>query len=420
MRFFLIIYFTFLSVTFAQVEVTCNDLQENKLIDFFNKDIKDKIIKVTPSFCLNKDSKYKPKDLFDKIFLNLKNNKKTENPSETGEPKGTIAFNMFKNLLLLRLWPNLSNQEKHLSFGDENCSSLSSINLNLIGFKDEKTDSTKKNYFDIYKKICSLKPSEPEKILPYLDKSIILEFFYIAKTAGWNFDFYQNYFCELVSKNNTILGSKFNDSKFDYVNFKRNVDLFLNDNRNGYEPRSTYSTLLENAKIPEIDKKYHAVIQDYTGIGDRTINPCVENPPTNFFTEFFSSCSSKKIDHLKNMVKSVNGKEMITFRGVKYLPESIKKNLNLKCAIKIKTFLSTSQNLHIAQLFGWNIPNGYILVIRGKSGANIRNVSYHKREEEVLYSPETRFIIIHEEKIGAFDNIYLKEVNPEDKIEDCP
>ncbi|MFN8369779.1 MAG: ADP-ribosyltransferase [Bacteriovoracaceae bacterium] len=396
-------------------ELECSKLTQSKFVTFFNKDIKDKIISITPDFCLD-EAKNDPKERqFNQLFASLKKRAETITPVESDEYD---AFSIMKSLIMHRLWNHLTNKQRHILFGNRSCMRNREIYLGFMDFKSEKIIRTKKDKtkneeaFKTYQEICEI--SSFTSLLPYIDKGLLLEYFLVVNLAKFDFETYQNMLCDELKKDESvILGSRFFDSEFNYTKFKKNADWILKTDvfsKDGY-----LNELSSHAKTKEIKPDYFEALKNYSG-SSFEINNCLRG----------KDCTETVIKDIANVnsgIKAITKKEVITYRGVSRLPEEVEKKLKVNCIYRDPAFTSTSLKYETARSF-IRSDDGYLFVIRGKSGAYIQDVS-HMDEEEILYPSGTKFLVVDlssffEEEFGStIQVVYLREVEPGEKVKDC-
>ncbi len=405
-------FLTPLGVTAAplKAEIRCSELQKNEIIHFFNKEIEDKIINVTPDFCLAEPKRSNEDVHFNKIFNTLKKNNKSKPLSEGKEIE---AFHIMKSLLLSKLWNRLSNDQRHYVFGNSHCSDPPELYLGFMDFKQENGRESQED-LATYTDICKTKNTQ--ELLPFLDKSLILEYFFVVNLANQNFNFHQKNFCKMVEDNRSryILGSRFFDPKFNFNEFKKNVDWMLKTNF--YEMNDAMAAVTDLAKIHLVPPEYKKVIAFYTGMYYTRINECLRNS-----TECNQELSIE-VAQIKKGLKLIKKKELISFRGAANLPFSVTRKLQKGCLFKDPAFLSTSMDFTVAKEFA--AVDGYVFVIRGKNGAIIQNISEAKFEKEVLYPAGTGFVITRDVELGndaysKYKLVYLRELEPNEPVKDC-
>ncbi len=393
-------------------ELTCSKIPPSKLVSFFNQDIKDKIIDVTPDFCLDKP-KNSPKDkIFNTLFTSLA--KRAKNITHT-EFKENDPYLVMKSLLLNRLWGQLTNKQRHLVFGNRACTQNREIYHGFMEFKDEKPVRKSEKAFETYQEICAL--SNFEKLIPYLDKGLLLEYFFVVNLAKLNFNSHHKQFCESLkaSDEHTILGSRAVDVGFNYSKFKKNTEWMIKTdifNKDSYRKELT-----DFSSAKKVNRVFMDAIGSYTAASYVDINNCLRD----------KSCQNDSIEQIMQIKKGLNAikrKEMITYRGVSRLPDSVERKLRTNCVFSDPAFLSTSLRYEVARSF-LRSDDGYMLVIRGKSGALIQGMSTIREEEEVLYPNGTKFVVVGMSSYFETDTkmeiktVYLRELEPFEKAKDC-
>lgn len=401
--------------TELKTNISCHELQKNKLITFFNQEIKDKIIKVTPDFCLSSSNARDEDRAFNKTFNQLKQEALKHNKATLKENE---AFYILKSLMLSKLWNSLSNQERHQTFGIYGCNEPPELYLGFMDFSKENREGSPEN-FKTYTHICRSK--NPQELLPFLDKGLTLEYFLVVNLAKLNFESHQKNLCNLITNHEPryILGSKSFDTKFNFEQFKKNINWMFKTNF--YETLDSIKAVDEFAQNHLVPAPLKKAILFYTSNrGYKKINTCLRGS---------KPCKLSEVEKIKKGLSMIKKRELITFRGVGSLPFSISRQLQEGCLFKDSAFLSTSLEFDLARDFAVNKElssnePGYLFVIRGKSGAIIQNISDAKFEKEVLYPNLTRFVVTKDPELSSsgyshYNLVFLREIEANETARDC-